>query len=437
MYVGGTSNYVNSLSNLYRYDYTKLNPQFNNTPINYGGSAGSQQSGYVNSDAVKYLQSIKDNAKSLKSSLATMNQSATFHKMTVASSSKEHLAIQASSEPTKGFQDTKVEIGQLAAGQRNLGASMKSADAYQGETGLQQFEIEVDGKRQQYTVRVDKGDTNRQVQQKMSDAINAKGGGIRAQVILNTKEGTTALSIQADGTGDDAKNRFTVTDRSGSLAASTGSANVVQQAQDAIYTVNGEEKTSKTNAVDLGNGVKATLRGATDGGESVTVSAAEDKAYAADRFKEMISTYNDMLAAAQSDTNGNTRLKNDLTTAMRSYSPSLAKLGVTMDADGKLSVDDKKLSKAAEDGSLERFFAQSGTGNYGFSNRLTTIVGNVERNPSYYVNNTRSTQTWELPDTGNSSSAADLQSTLLNSRNFNLKLYNQWYSLGYLFDLFV
>lgn len=430
---GVTSNYINHLTSTYanRYDYTKMKTTLNSTPLVYGSR--SQQNSYVNDSAMQYVNSIRSGAKSLYDSVGLMSQKSTFERMSAVSSNNESLKVNASSNPTKDFTDTTVDIQQVATTQINKGVAMKSDDTYAG-LGTQRFEIEVDGKSHQLSVKVELGDTNRQVQQKMADVINSKNLGVTASVAIDTKSKSTTLSVESKNTGDDAKNNFKIRDLSGSLAANTGVNAVSQQAQDAVYSVNGVEKTSKSNTVDLGNGVSATLRKATTE-SSVNVSIQNDKSYAIGQAKDLVSAYNSLLSAARSGTNGSTRLLNDLTSAYQSYAPALERIGVTEGKDGNLSIDTKKLEAAAENGKLQDFFTQGAGQSYGFTNRLSRIAGNAQSNPSYYINSAQSTKTYTPVDPYDYDTNNIMD--LVGSKSFNLKTYNQWYSLGYLFDLFV
>ncbi len=113
--------------------------------------------------------------------------------------------------------------------------------------------------------------------------------------------------------------------------------------------------------------------------------AKKSAGYAADKVREMVGSFNSLWSGAQSGHGSNTRLYDSLAGAMNAYGPALERIGVSAGKTGSLSVDQAKLAAASEDGSLQSFFTQ--TGAYGFSTRISSIAGNAERNPAYYVGN--------------------------------------------------
>lgn len=428
---GISSNYINSITNQYRYNYNNLNSQYNNAPLVYGSR--SQNSNYVNSGAMSYLSSITSSAKKLNDSLGEIAQNSSFNQLSAISSNTESLSINSSSKLSENFGSIAVEVEQVATTQKNDGAAMKSNAAY-GNSGSQTFEIEVNGIRKQISVNVDYSDTNKDVQQKMADAINSANVGVRASVKTDASKGTSTLSLSSVNTGEDVRNQFTVRDRTGSLVSRTGIGNVTQEAQDSIYYVDGNRLISSSNSVDLGHGVSATLKKATTEEINVTVGISND--YAKNKVKELVDNYNQLLYSAKTSTNGNARLENDLATAFQSYSSSLEKIGIKATADGSLSIDSAKLNEAAENGKLEQFFTENSKNNYGFTNRLATITRNVANSPANYVNNPESQKAYTPINPYDTSNDPNFMSSLLNSSSFNLKAYNQWYSMGYLFDMF-
>ncbi len=113
---------------------------------------------------------------------------------------------------------------------------------------------------------------------------------------MSTKNNTSTLSIASDKTG--AGNEFTLNDLVGGAVEKTGANTNVREAQDAMFRINGGSiRTSKSNDIDLGGGVKATLVGATE--ESVSITAGADRQYALDKVKSMVDSYNSLLSSAE------------------------------------------------------------------------------------------------------------------------------------------
>lgn len=433
-----SSNYINSLASVSRYNYTSMKAK--STGQDYGELVYGNRKGYVNSDAVSYLSSISENAKAVASSLKNLGQASTFSKMNAVSSNKDALTISSTTAPTASFESRLVDITQVASGQVNKGTQLRGDSLYTGDSGTQQFEIEIEGKKTQVSVKVESGDTNKAVQEKVADAINSKNLGVTASV--GSSGGNTSLTIQSKNAGDSDANRFVIRDMYGNLSDTLGLENVTQSAQDAIYSVDGgADIHSSSNTIDLGDGVKATLKAATNG-TPVSVGVSRDESYAVNQVKEFVSNFNSLLDASRS-ANYNDRLYNDLTNALTSYEKSLSEIGISINKDMSLSVDGSALEAAATsaDGkpsTLENFLTNYGSSssNYGLTGRLSTITANVERNPAHYVSATASSgesDSVESAFTWSDPFDADLSPYTY----FNLNTYNQYLSLGYLFDMFV
>lgn len=439
------SNYITYLTNQYAnsYSYTKINPLFKSAPLVYGNrstsAVTSTDGSYSNSSGISYLSKIQEGAKALQASLKDMTKLSTFQKMNAVSSNTDYLSVDSSSEATSRFQDTAIGIQQIATGQKNQGANLKSSDLYGGGLGRQLFEIEIDGKTTSLAVDVKAGDTNKDVQTKIAGAINEKGLGVSASVVSN-KDGTSSLTVASKNIGNNDKNRFAIRDvGTGTAVYNTGVDTRAQDAQDAVFTVNGETRTSSTNTVSLGEGVKVNLKQAT-GGETVRVSVQQDSGYAVNKLQDIVKSYNQLLSAAKSGS-GNDNLKNDLINTAKTYMATLGKFGFSVDADGYLSVNEKKLTAAAEDGSLQSHMTAYDEKNYGFLGRLQKIAGDVEKGSFRYTY-----QPSSAAESKTQFSLDDLQSAntiqgLAGSRSFNLPRYYQYESaytlMGMFFNLYV
>jgi len=142
-----------------------------------------------------------------------------------------------------------LDVRQTALAQTNAGEEMDAAQRGV-ETGEHTFSIEVGGETHTFSITVDENDTNESIQARMAEAINEADIGVTAAVTTDEEEGTTALSLTSDSTGTDAA--FTVTDESGNLASAMGITDATQEAQNAVYSVNGgPEIESQSNTAVL------------------------------------------------------------------------------------------------------------------------------------------------------------------------------------------
>ncbi|MDL2273732.1 hypothetical protein LJC34_04210 [Oscillospiraceae bacterium OttesenSCG-928-G22] len=346
-------------------------------------SAGTKLSGVKNSSALGNIQDLKGGASSLKNALRSLSDGGAYRK-TAVSSDSDKVSVRVDNKAYGSFKDTTIKVSQLAAGQKNEGASLQSNAAAQ--SGYHQFEIETNGTRHQFSVSLSASDTNETMQQKMADAINARNIGVTAAVSKNEINGTSSLAISAGKTGDAANAKFSIRDVAGSAVSKTGVSTVTQQAQNAIYSINGgASRESLTNEVSLGGGVTATLKKASD--EAVSISSKKDASTAISKVKDMVDGYNRVLSGVveNGDDERGYRLFSRMLSVSKTYMAELGKIGVEFDADGYMSINDTKIKEAGENGSLERFFTENRGKNYGFTNQLSRIADDVNQNAARYV----------------------------------------------------
>ncbi|MCL1835641.1 MAG: hypothetical protein FWG48_05715 [Oscillospiraceae bacterium] len=206
---------------------------------------------------------------------------------------------------------------------------------------------------------------------------------------LGTLAGGSAFSSKAMVSSD--KEALSV-NYSGNLFSKPGETKVkiIQLAddkgQEAIYSINGgPEQKSKSNTVDLGNGLNVTFKKASD--DEITISQGVDLERAKSSVKDLVMNYNDIYIAAlkNSDDPKAENLASKMLSISKTYSGGLANIGIGFDSDGKMTIDEKQLDKAAQDGSLEKFFTQNAGKNYGFTNQLSKLATGITNNTSNYV----------------------------------------------------
>jgi flagellar hook-associated protein 2 len=209
----------------------------------------------------------------------------------------------------------------------------------------------------------------------ISQAINAKGLGITSTVI-NTGTGSTPYEIMlASNVGS--ANKFTVSSSMDTTGATVtklfgvnGVQNDIQSAQDAKLTVDGVSYTRTTNSInDILTGVTLSLNATTPTGSPATINLTRDTSTLVTNINAMVSAYNDAFSVlnAVSDpkstlaTYGGTLvgdstvmlLKQKLRDMMlgQSSTPgtnigSLWQMGISVDANGVLSVNSTTLTSA-------------------------------------------------------------------------------------------
>ena len=368
----------------------------------YSGMTASQlyQSGlsnftgsYFNSElyqssGLSYVQGLKSGSSALKSAVSALSNGSAFRQQSIVSSDDTVLTVSdAGSKYSATPAASSISVEQIAQGQVNEGTAL-NAQAVVGQSGVHTFAIEVGGKTQELSISVNAGDSNQTMQEKMAVAINGAGLGLTAKV--GVTGGKSTLSISSGGIGDTTENRFLLSDVSGNAVARTGGDSVKQEAQNAIYRLNGgEAQTSTSNTVEIGGGYKATLKKASEG--DVAISKGIDQENAMTKLNAFVEAYNSLYktAAEQGDTDEKAYgLFKQMLSTTKTYLGSLTSLGVTFDEDGRMGINESVAKAALADGSAERFFTDGAGRNYGFAGQISNLADRVNRNTSQYVSQT-------------------------------------------------
>ncbi|MCL2227820.1 MAG: hypothetical protein FWB97_09400 [Oscillospiraceae bacterium] len=338
-----------------------------------------------------------------------------------------------------GASDFSVDILQVAQAQRNEGASLQSnaRAADSGfTTGAHQISINVGNRQFDINFNVSAGDTNRDVQQRIATAINNRNDiGVRATVETGTGSaaGTSSLVLESARTGVDRAGspNFTVSSGSGNAVAMTGVGETTQQAQDAQFRVNrgftGALQTSRTNDVDLGFGMTAQLRET----GNVQVDMGRDVISQQNAFRHMVNTFNDLVSTARDAGRTDSNLQNELAGIVRSSASALERIGISLNQNGRMQIDEARMAAAAESGELERF-ADSREG-FNFMSRLNRTAESVGRNPAAHADTSQEMSVMGGFGGGN----ADFMSGGFNFTPMQSMMMTRFMNIGMLFDSFM
>jgi flagellar hook-associated protein 2 len=201
------------------------------------------------------------------------------------------------------------------------------------------------------------------------DAINDADAGVTASIVNDGTDTPYRLVLTSDNTGTDSEMTVTYTGTDSSDDATTLFGNLTETAtaQNAELTLNGISITSQSNTVEEAlQGVTLSLSAT---GSSQTLTIAQDTDSILDAITTFVDAYNsyvstvDTLTAydADADTAGellgdsttrriSTQLSTDLYSAIEGGTYSyLSQLGISLEVDGTLTIDEDTLTAALED----------------------------------------------------------------------------------------
>ena len=352
----------------------------------FGGNFGVNNA-TAGADVRSFLTGMKNTAERLGDAMNRMRGTG---RETVVSSDPAAVSVRTANSSAR-ISDTTIRVNQVASGQVNRGTALTANQRVSVADAVNHtFEIEQDGRTHRISMRVGINYTQEDMQNAMAQAISRANIGVRASVETSSDGRTSTLTVESRETGvfDDNRNAFQIRDISGRAVAMTGVDAQTQGPADAEFSINGGAvQTSRSNEVDLGPGVTATLRQAAPN-RDITVSMGRERTVSADNINEMVRQFNTLLSntADNRDDRGVDRLRRQLSGLSTSNAPSLAQVGISVDREGFMSVNSSRLNAAIENGSLDRFFNGDPHGaSFGFANRLSRLAEDVAANPQRFM----------------------------------------------------
>jgi len=228
----------------------------------------------------------------------------------------------------------EVNVRQTAQAQRSESASFASTESGAFETGRNTLSLTTGGRTFNVTADIREEDTNEQALNRMADAINEAGSGVRASVV--TQEGESRLVLEGQ-TGE--RNAFTL--------EAPVEMEVTQEAQNAVYEMYGREYTSASNNVSIAGG-SIELELQSEG--TATVTSRQDLSRVISAAESFVSAFNQS-ARDLSAMPRNTQVQQvESRMGLSNFNASqMARIGITMNTDRTLSIDTERLTQALED----------------------------------------------------------------------------------------
>lgn len=404
-----SSSVSDSLMNMYSYIY----------------NSGSSSSSAVSSDTSEYLVDLKESAAEAKDKISSV-KSTIKDSSKISANSDNSSAVSASYTGSEKRDDIKIDVEKLAAAQVNESDSLKSNASTLYYKNASDISITTsEGKSYSFNYSAKITETDQKALTNIAEKINKANIGVTATVENDEKTNTSKLVITGakEGEGND----FIV---SGGLAEAIGINTVKTAATDAVYSINGERKTSAENTVKVDDELTINLNQETE--ETATISFGESNLDKINSARELVNAFNGIANSAySSNDSGAEKLGSRLQSIANTYSSALGRIGVTMNSKGYLEIDEDKMNTAAENGQLDKFFeANSKNGlSYGFVNKLENIASQAYDDPTKFLSSSARAEV-------NGSSNDSYYNTGANSYNY-ISAYYRYSTTALLFSAMV
>lgn len=343
-------------------------------------------------DTQHYAVDLKENARELHNSIAQiggLEKDGLFRKKSAYSTDNDVVEVSyIGSDSTGVSPEFDLEVQQLATPQENLGYFLPDLPATLSPATYS-FDIAVNDMNYEFQFNIGEEDTNRQITERLSRLINNAGIGITADVAESDSRYALRLTSDATGVPNGKANHFRVSDDHTSKTAGAvdylGLNYISHPAGDAAFLLNGEARTASSNHFTIGKLFDVQLKAVSPEDKPVHVGLKTDTESITDNIVQLVGSYNEFIRNASSylETQSRSRqLIREFSSIASRYGSSLENMGMHLQEDGILSVNDEVLRQTA---------AESGNDLSGFdvlkdfSSSILKKSDQVALNPMDYV----------------------------------------------------
>ena len=347
--------------------------------------------------AQKYVVSIKENARELRNTITSLSgsdETELLNRKIAYSSNASVVDAKFIGDLSVQDENENLEIGieQLAQSQINTGNYLRK-DAMAMSTGTYSFDISINNTAYEFQFNINPGDTNFDLQNKLSRLINNANIGIKAEV-KEYDNALAALSLESTATGIDLGHAtiFDITDDNTSkhsgIVNYLGLNEVSRHPQNAVFSLNGDKRVSYTNHFTVEGKYEINLQGLPAAqGETVTVGLKPDTESLTENIHRFIGGYNDFIKAAQEYQNSqpkSSQLIREMSRISGLYNNELGSLGISLNENGLIQVNDSVLKAGIDENGAK----ESLNGIKRFANAVLNKTNAISLNPMDYVNKT-------------------------------------------------
>ena len=343
--------------------------------------------------AQKYAIDLKEHARALENITEDLSDGAdgtmTFKKSAVSSNAS---AVNASYITDFGAasddESFDINVKQLACSQLNTGNYLQPRSKHI-KPGEYSFDLSINDVIYEFQFKVDNSETTNNIQNKIARLINRSNIGLTAN-IKEDNLGNTAINIESEATGingttpvifsiksDDASNQ--------PLIDTLGLDRVTQYPANAIFDVDGDERSSMSNSITINKAYNVKLSKVTE--EPVTISLKADADSIVESLNELVAGYNNLISVTNDENNnhfqGTEKLQNEIASIARSYKKQLADSGLSLNKDGTISADKEVIINADNKDALSHIYESLNS----FKNSIKEKAEDIALNPMDYVNN--------------------------------------------------
>lgn len=338
---------------------------------------------------------LKENARTLRNTIASLgglDEEEMLGKK-AAYSSNESIATASyigDNNEENAVPSFNIEVTALASNQVNLGAFLPSDGKTELSPDAYSFDITINDLSYEFQYNIREGETNRELQERLSRLITNADIGISADIMEDGKGNSSLrLTSASSGLSSNKDYIFYVSDDKTSKLSGTidylGLDFMARIPSNAEFLLDGEPMTSPSNHFTIDKRFEINLNGiSSTEGETAEIGLKTDLDSLTENVNNLISGYNSFIRAASEYLDSHprsSRLLSDMEHISRYYQPNLESLGVSFEDNGQLSLDNEvfKNSLLGDTGHTQFSTIKD------FTNSILRKTNQVSLNPMEYV----------------------------------------------------
>lgn len=338
---------------------------------------------------------LKENARALRNTIASLgglDETEMLGKKAAYSSNPDiATASYIGGSSTKGAAPSfHIEVTALASGQLNMGTFLPSTEKPGLSTGTYSFDITINDLSYEFQYDIRKGESNRDLQERLARLISNADIGITADVLEDDK-GRSSLRLisTASGLKNGRDYIFQVSDETTSRLSGTvdylGLNFISRQPSNASFLLDGEPRTASSNRFTIDKVFDVTLNGISSAeGETVEIGLKTDLDSLSENVSNLVYGYNAFVRSAAEYLDSHpksSKLVNEMQHIARRYQPSLEEAGFSFEKNGQLSMDDNAFRNSILNDENSSHFSTIRD----FTNSVLRKTNQVSLNPMEYV----------------------------------------------------
>ncbi len=337
-----------------------------------------------------FVLGVKEASMKLTESLNVLaddSDDALFQKRKAHSTDPEQVSAELVSADSEQLPSAfSIRVKQLADSQVNVGKEYYETG--KGLTaGSYQFKVTVNDVGYDFQYNIRKDADHKEVIDGLSGFITKAKIGLLAEP-YSTEAGKIGMRIESLSLGTpNGERSFTLEDKTfdaggRGIVSYYGLNSVSKSPQNAVFDLNGTEKSSMANEFTLGRAVKVTLRRPSN--VEATVDYRPDSDLILQGVKDFVSNYNELIGynvEYSRDTDTPSKLLREMNALVSPYKNELESYGIAFDDDGYMDLNTSLAAEAVESGELHEMFRPDSP----LVLRLTAKSDAIKINPMEYI----------------------------------------------------